>query len=106
MKRGLLFYSKVSKSGVVGCKRRVDREWRQVPRTVQEQEQIVQACHSSVEGRQESLRSLLLVGGHGFFPKCQFPKCQLPECLLPKCQFSECRFPKMSILNKILHIFV
>ena len=56
MKRGLLFYSKVPKSRAVGCKERVDREWRQVPRTVQEQERIVQACHSSDEGRQESFK--------------------------------------------------
>ena len=70
MKRGLLFYSKVSKSGVVGCKR---REWRQVPRTEQEQERIIRACHSSVEGRQESFKKsytarlqnyVSLVGGH------------------------------------------
>ena len=55
VKWGLLFYSKVPKSRAVGCKGRVDREWRKVPRTVQEQERIVRACHSSVEGRQESL---------------------------------------------------
>ena len=55
VKWGLLFYSKVPKIRAVGCKGRVDREWRQVPRTVQQQEQIVWACHSSVDGRQESL---------------------------------------------------
>ena len=56
MKRGLLFYSKVPKSRAVGCKGRVDRDWSQVIRTVQEQERIVPACHSSVEGRQESFK--------------------------------------------------
>ena len=52
VKRELLFYLTVSKSGVVGYKRWVDQEWRQVPRTVQEQERMVRACHLSAEGRQ------------------------------------------------------
>ena len=58
VKRGLLFYS---------TKRRADgerRQWRQVPRTVAEQERIIRACHSSVEGKQAKLSDLILLALH------------------------------------------
>ena len=47
VKRGILFYSKIPKSRAAGKR----RQWRQVPRTVEEQRRILQACHSENEGR-------------------------------------------------------
>ena len=57
-KQGLLFYS---------TKRRVDgkrQEWRQVPRTVAEQQRIIQTCHSLVEGKHAKLSDLTLLAIH------------------------------------------
>ena len=58
VKRGLLFYS--TKRGVDGQR----REWRQIPRTVAEQERIIRTCHSSVEGKQAKLSDLALLPMH------------------------------------------
>ena len=53
LKRGLLFYSRVSKTEADDAKRhgkRLDREWRQVARSEAQRERIIQSCHSSLEG--------------------------------------------------------
>ena len=46
VRRGMLFYSKMPKS-VSGGKK---LQWRQVPRTTEEKNRILEACHSSNEG--------------------------------------------------------
>ena len=57
VKRGLLFYSGLPRSQADDAKRqgkRVDREWRQVPQTEEKRERIIQSCHSSLEGTNNS----------------------------------------------------
>ena len=53
VKRGLLFYSRVSQTEADDAKgqgKRLDREWRQVARSEAQRERIIHSCHSSLEG--------------------------------------------------------
>ena len=56
VKQGLLFYSRVPRSKTHG-----HRDWKQVPRTAQDQERIIEACHSSLEGKLKQLTGNRLI---------------------------------------------
>ena len=54
LKRGLLFYSRVSQTEADDAKgqgKRLDREWRQVARSEAQREHIIHSYNSSLEGR-------------------------------------------------------